>query len=208
MFKFENKDNFYLACIQYQRYQRNLVHMCKQSFLMAANQRLSKRHECRMVWSLCMDFCKHYWNRPIWTGNRHRLYIVALVQLELVYTLCMHRQHIQANICMWPRDCRHDIERLVRSCMDLGNVHWHRPNGMDNHGLLCILVVRKQPTDFHDNHSGNHNAHDDCNLIYRWHFFRTVFDRTLQRNCDLHTHELVDNHYPHGNQLKRNWKLL
>lgn len=73
---------------------------------------------------------------------------------------------------------------------------------MGSHYLLCIRVVHKQSTDYHDSHSNNNSAHDDYNLIYKLHFVHTVFGHILQRSFDSHMHELVGNHYLHGNQLE------
>lgn len=107
---------------------------------------------------------------PFYLDNRHQQYIVALVQFEFVYILHMHRQQIQANICKWLHDYRHDIECLEHNYMDPGNVHLHKPDGMDSLDLMNIRVVRMQSMDYHDNRPSNSNAHDDYNLVCKWHF--------------------------------------
>lgn len=84
---------------------------------------LSKQHVLRMVVLQYMDFYKHYSSMLISMDNRHQLYIEALVLYRPKYIQCMHHQRVQASICMKRRDYRHDIERLVHNCMDLGNVH-------------------------------------------------------------------------------------
>lgn len=106
---------------------------------------------------------------PFYLDNRHQQYIVALVHIEFVCTLRMHRQQILVNICKWPHDYRHDIERLGHNYMDPGNVHLCKQDGMDSLDLMNILVFRMQSMDYHDNRPSNSNAHDDYNLVYKWH---------------------------------------
>lgn len=90
----------YLVCIQYQHYQRNLVHMNRPMYEAAVSPQPSKRHGLHMVALQYMDFCIHYLSMPTSMGNQHQLYIAVLVLYRLECIRCMDHQHFQANICM------------------------------------------------------------------------------------------------------------